>query len=160
MSYKAYSEAEIAEALVKLAINKNDFDKTSAETGISTGSLKRWSKMQRNDSVPVLIEDTIKMLLLNIPDKISGHDWAITLGILLDKYLLINGAPTQRTESINHSVSELTDDEYQRELEAAQESIRRLSQGAGTSEDANVADGVGQTVVDALHQSDIPGVQA
>lgn len=129
---KKYSEEEVAEAMVVLAANHNDYKKTSEQLGIGVTTLVRWSGDARDDSVPDLVEGVIKHLLTNIPDKMTGHDWAVTVGILLDKYLIFTGGPTARTENINtNSVSNLNDREYNEQLRSAEEAVRRLSGGAG-----------------------------
>ena len=50
-------------------------------------------------------------MLLVIPDSWSGTDWAIALGILMDKWLLLQGQPTNRTETIFTALEQMPDDE-------------------------------------------------
>jgi len=94
----AYSDLEQAEAMIRLAVNKGDYDKTAVDTGVSRSTLLRWSKMTPKKGVSELLERAIERLLMVIPDKMNGDQWAIALGILLDKWLLVQGQATSRTE--------------------------------------------------------------
>lgn len=113
MAYKYYSDAEITEALIKLAINKYNYEMTASDTGISVKTLRRWARMPQKKGVPELLERAIERMLMNIPTNWSGHDWAVALGILMDKWLLVQGKATSRTETIARrlgvSVDELDD---------------------------------------------------
>src|SRR5512138_1877724 len=100
MGYRDYSETEVAEALIKLAVNKYDYKKTAQATGISVRTLRRWDKLAPKKGVPDLLERAIERLLMVIPSDFNGSNWAITLGILLDKWLLMSGKPTSRAENI------------------------------------------------------------
>ena len=126
----AYSDGEKAEALIRLAVNRYDFDKTAKETKISAKTIRRWDKSVPKKSVSDLLDRAITRLLMSIPQTMTGQEWAIALGILLDKWLLTQGEPTARTESIERRVSELTDDEYE---ELLAESRRILDRGRGSS---------------------------
>lgn len=95
----AYSDAEVTEALIKLAINKYDYDKTAEDTGISSRTLKRWDNNATKKGIPELLERAIERMLMNIPADWRGNDWAVALGILMDKWLLVHGKATNRTES-------------------------------------------------------------
>ena len=105
----AYSDVERAEALVILATNRYDFAKTAKTTGISVRSLKYWVKSAPKCTVPDLLERAIQRLLMVIPANMNGHDWAIALGILMDKWLLLQGMPTQRTEGIWKRIEQMND---------------------------------------------------
>jgi len=136
MGRKGYSADEISLALVKLAVNGGDLDKTAAETGISRMTLYRWKKNQAPsemaDSIGEKVELVIKHLLDHPPEKMSGRDWAIALGILMDKYLIMQGSATSRTENINiNENNEQTQDdrEFFDELSKANSAIDRLSDG-------------------------------
>lgn len=113
MAYKDYSDVEITEALIKLAINKYNYEMTASDTGISVKTLRRWARMPQKKGVPELLERAIERMLMNIPANWSGHDWAVALGILMDKWLLVQGKATSRTETIARrlgvSVDELDD---------------------------------------------------
>lgn len=126
----AYSEFEQAEALVALALNRYDYEKTSAELGISVKTLRRWDKCAPKKGVFELLERAIEQLLMRIPEKMSGEEWGIALGILLDKWLLLQGQPTARTESIAKQISQLTDDEYRAAIAEAE---RILAESTGGS---------------------------
>lgn len=131
----AYSDAEIAEALVKLAVNKYAFQITADEVGVPVQTLRRWNKKVPKKGVGDLLERAIQRLLMVIPDNMSGRDWAITLGILLDKWLLLQGEPTERTENLYNVFGALTDDERQAVIAEAQETIGRFSAGGDFGSD-------------------------
>jgi hypothetical protein len=111
MGYKKYSDQQIAETMIILAVNRYDFDKTAEQTGISKSTLKRWGKLEPKKTVPDLLDRAIERMLMVIPENWNGKDWAIALGILLDKYQLLRGEPTQRTESIMKFLENLPDEE-------------------------------------------------
>ena len=97
MGYKKYSEAQIAEALIRLAINKYDYNKTSEQVSIPSRTLRRWDKDVTKKGVPELLERAIERMLMVIPANMKGSDWAIALGILMDKWLLMQCQATSRT---------------------------------------------------------------
>lgn len=107
----AYSDAEITEAMIRLAINKYDYELTSSQLGISDRTLRRWDNSATKKGVPQLLERAIERMLMVIPEKWTGHDWAISLGILLDKYQLLRGEPTERTENIFTQLQKLPESE-------------------------------------------------
>lgn len=94
----AYSDAEVTEAMIRLAVNKYDYDKTAEQVGVSAKTLQRWDKNVAKKGVPELLERAIERLLMVIPEKMDGNAWSIALGILIDKWLLIQGQATSRTE--------------------------------------------------------------
>jgi hypothetical protein len=94
----AYSDAEVTEAMIRLAVNKYDYEKTAEQVGCTSRSLRNWEKSFPKKSVPDLLERAIERLLMVIPEKMDGNTWAVTLGILIDKWLLIQGQATSRTE--------------------------------------------------------------
>ena len=128
----AYSDVEKAEALIRLAVNRYDLDRTARETGVSRSSLKRWLKNEPKKSVFELLERAIERLLMNIPTAMTGQEWAIALGILLDKWLLAQGEPTSRAETIERRIGDLSDDEYDQLLSQAR-SILDEATGGGAA---------------------------
>ena len=125
----AYSDAEVTEALIKLAINKYDYDKTASDLGISVKSLRRWDKNAPKKAVPELLERAIERLLMNIPANWKGEDWAIALGILMDKWLLVQGRATSRTETLLKSIQDLPENEYQDVLAEAERILAEANSG-------------------------------
>ena len=111
MAYKQYSDAERMEAIIRLAINKYDYEKTASQLGINERTLRRWDKVVPKKGIPELLDRAIERMLLVIPDSWSGTDWAIALGILMDKWLLLQGQPTNRTETIFTALEQMPDDE-------------------------------------------------
>ena len=132
----AYSHVEVAEAIIRLAVNHYDFDKTSEELGVSVSTLKRWAKNEPKKGTLELLERAAQRMLMVIPTEWKGHDWAVTIGILIDKIQLMQGKPTERTESIIQGLRELSDDERETVLEEARELIRELGRtSAGRESD-------------------------
>ncbi|GAB4514055.1 MAG: hypothetical protein Kow0047_25800 [Anaerolineae bacterium] len=124
----AYSDAEKAEALIRLALNNYNYQRTSEETGISVMTLRRWNKTVPKKGVAELLERAVERLLMAIPEDLSGRDWALALGILLDKWLLAQGQPTARSESVLRQVRDLSDDQYYAVIAEAE---RILAEAAG-----------------------------
>ena len=126
MAYKKYSDNQITESVIRLAVNKYDYELTSEQLGIPSRTLRRWDKDVTKKGVPELLERAIERMLTAIPANWSGHDWAIALGILMDKWLLLQGEPTERTENWVKHFEELTDDERHAVIEEAQELVASL----------------------------------
>jgi hypothetical protein len=109
MAYKQYCDLERDEALILLAVNRYNVLKTSEQTGISRNTLKKWSKERPKKEVPALLERAIERLLMVIPSNMDGRDWAVALGILMDKWLLVHGKATQRTENLVEFIQQMPD---------------------------------------------------
>lgn len=129
----AYSDAEVAEALIRLAANKYDYQKTADDLSLNIRTLRTWEKRFPKKGVADLLERAIERLLMAIPTDMKGNDWAIALGILMDKWLLVQGKATQRTETIDKTIGEMKDDEYERVLEEAETIIREAQSGSAHS---------------------------
>jgi len=122
----SYSDAFRSEAVIKLMINRYDYNKTAAEFKIPERTLRNWEKDFPKKGIGDLLDRAIERLLSNIPEFKRGSDWAIALGILLDKWLLMQGEPTQRTESFVRTFGELTDAERTAVVEEAERIIASL----------------------------------
>jgi len=129
MSYRTYNDIEISETLIKLAVNQYNYAMTSSDTGISIRTLKRWAKMPQKKGIPELLERAIAKLLIAIPADFSGQHWAITLGILIDKWLLMSGKPTSRAENITKKFGGLSEDEFTDVINEANEIITQAASG-------------------------------
>jgi len=136
MARKGYSETYKAECLIVLAMNRYDYDKTALETGVSAGSLRNWDKTFPKHTVPALLERAIERMLMLIPDKFEGKDWSVSLGILIDKWLLWKGMPTARMENILKNVAGLREDEYADVLEEAERIIAEADRGSSDFSDS------------------------
>jgi hypothetical protein len=132
----AYSDAEVTEAMIRLAVNKYDYEKTAEQTGVNERTLRRWDKNATKKGVPELLERAIERLLMVIPSDMKGNDWAVTLGILLDKWLLIQGEPTNRTESLIRGLKEVTPDDRDAIIREAERIIAEAIGGGNTSGDS------------------------
>ena len=122
-----YSDAQRAAALVLLAKNKNNYAKTAKESGVSVRTLKTWNTTAPKKDVFELLTEAIARLFQLMPEKWEGRDWGIALGIMLDKWLLAQGEPTSRTESIVHGFRGLDEGERSAVVERARELIGELS---------------------------------
>ena len=111
MGYRKYSESEKAEALIKLAFNKYDYQKTSDDTNISVKTLRRWDKDVPKKGVIDLLERALERILMAIPGDLKGTSWATAFGILFDKWLLGHGKATSRHENITTWLQNIPDDE-------------------------------------------------
>lgn len=120
MAYKNYTDGEQSEAMIRLAINRYDYYTTSNQTGISVKTLRRWDKDAPKKSVADLLDRAIERMLSVIPQNMTGNEWAIALGILLDKWLILQGEPTSRNENINTQLDNLDADEYERVVAEAE----------------------------------------
>lgn len=70
-----------------------------AET-ISSSEVVAWFRNNDDMTVPEILEAAIRWTLDHAPKDFDPRQWAITMGILMDKWLLINNKPTQRLEQI------------------------------------------------------------
>jgi len=137
----AYSDAQRMEAMIRLAINKYNYDLTADQMGITARTLRNWEKNFPKKGVPELLDRAIERMLMSIPDKWGGQDWAIALGILMDKWLLVHGQPTSRIENIFNQLEKLSNDELDtiiREFETA--ASRGLSGESDQGKPQQVAD--------------------
>lgn len=127
MAYKGYNDGEVSEALIRLAINKYDYDKTAKDTGISTKTLRRWDKLAPKKGLSELLERAIERMLMVIPQTMTGQDWAIALGILMDKWLLIQGLPTARTEEVLKRLNDMGEYDVNAVLDEAEKILSTAS---------------------------------
>lgn len=125
MAFKDYDDTDKAEALFALAVNRYDYAKTAQECGVSIKTLRRWDKDAPKKGVGELLERAIERLLSAVPTDLTGDKWAITLGILMDKWLLMQGEPTSRTETIARDVERLTPTERDAVIADARAIIER-----------------------------------
>jgi len=119
----AYSDALKTEAIIRLAINKFDYEKTAQQMQVTSRSLRNWERNFTKKGIPELLNRAIERMLMVIPETWSGHDWAIAIGILMDKWLLLQGEPTQRTENLINTFEALSDDDRRAIVEEAQKII-------------------------------------
>lgn len=98
---KYHNEFEQAAGLILLAQNGNDYEATAKQIGVSIDTLLYWQKKSsdKKEALPILLEAAIKKMLDMMPDKWTGNSWAVAFGIMMDKWLLVNGQPTARTEN-------------------------------------------------------------
>ena len=78
---------------------------------MSSRSIRSWEKKFTKNAIPELLDRAIERMLMRIPDNWTAKDWAVALGILLDKYQLLRGEPTQRSETLLRYLESLPDEE-------------------------------------------------
>lgn len=109
-----YSDLEKSEALLRLAINKGDIQKTSDELGITRRTLRRWANTSTNrPGITQLLERALDRILMQVPENMNGRDWAVAVGILFDKWLLSRGEPTARLEMITNALPGVSPEEVE-----------------------------------------------
>ena len=126
----AYSPVEKLEVLIKLAVNKYDFSMTASDTGIPERTLRRWANRKNvqidiKRDIPGLLERAIERMLINIPENWTAHDWAVAVGILYDKWLLLQGKPTDKIEYLIKQIEGIPNDELERLFTEFQEAASR-----------------------------------
>ena len=135
-----YTDEFKGECLVQLAVNKFDYEKTAEQMGVSTKSLRRWAINIPKRSVPEMLERAIMQMLSRIPESFRGDDWGVTVGILFDKWLLVQGRATSRNETVTKDITgtidELNEDEVNGVIDAAREIIAE-SKGSRASADSH-----------------------
>lgn len=136
----AYSEGEKAEALVRLAATGHDFEAVSAEVGIPARTLRRWSKppedgdvegarWRRNATVADLLGAALEKVLAAVPEDLSGVAWATTVGILVDKWLALQGLGAHGDQPLfefGMRITGMSDEEYWRVLREAERRFEDL----------------------------------
>lgn len=133
-----HSDFEKAAGIMLLSVNKNDYAKTAEMLGVSEQTVRDWEKLNltKNLAIPVMLEIAIKKLLEMMPTTWNGNSWAVAFGILMDKWLLVNGQPTERTENLVSGVNELPTDERDAVIREAESIIQRaISRGSSSSMD-------------------------
>lgn len=135
----AYSDAEVGEAMIRLAINKFDYNLTAEQLHISAKTLRRWDTNVPKKRIPELLERTIERMLMIIPEKWNGQDWAIAIGILIDKWQLVRGEPTSRAETIFRNLELMSDDELDKLYAEFETAARRGVAGAGGESQAQAS---------------------
>jgi len=130
---KHHDEFERMAGVILLAKNGNDATKTAEQLGIHESTLFRWvaESESKKEAIPILLENAIRKLLEMMPDKWTGNTWAVAFGILMDKWLLVNGQPTQRTENTTmiSELDNLSDKEKDSVLAEAERIIREAVSG-------------------------------
>jgi hypothetical protein len=135
---KQHSEYEQAAGLILLATNGNDYEATAKQLGIHVDTLYKWQKnsSSKKEALPILLEEAIKKMLEMMPDKWTGNSWAIAFGIMMDKWLLVNGQPTARTETMFSEIDNLSETEKESVLAEAERIIRQANSGGPNSQEA------------------------
>jgi hypothetical protein len=129
----AYSDAFVTEALIRLAVNKYDYKKTAEQLLIPEMTLRRWesNKNVTKKGIPELLDRAIERMLMVIPDKWDGNSWAIALGILIDKWLLLQGEPTSRSESLIRGMQEVSQNDRDAIIQEAERILAAVRARSG-----------------------------
>lgn len=144
----AYSNAVKAEALVRLAATGNDYDGVAKEMGIGRRTLVRWSMASVKNgaemaskkgaiSVIDLVAAALEKVLAAVPDDLPGVAWATTVGILVDKWLVLQGLnqPAAEWQAFAMRVRGLGDEQYWRVLREAERLFGDIVAGVGDEGD-------------------------
>lgn len=134
---KYHSDYEKAAGVLLLSINQNDYAKTAEMLGVTSVTIHNWEKetLSKKLAIPQMIEIAIHKLLENMPTTWTGNSWAVAFGIMMDKWLLVNGQPTERKESILANVDELPEDKKDAVIAEAERIIAEAtSRGTHTEE--------------------------
>jgi hypothetical protein len=99
-----WSEEVKTKTIELVALRGGDTKSVSEETGVPEPTIKRWMMKPADRTIPELLEAAIRQMFENMPDAFSAKEWSIALGILMDKYLLMTGAATSRTETITRTL--------------------------------------------------------
>ena len=119
----AYSDGFKTEAMIRLAINHFDYALTAEQMGCTVRTLRNWEKNFPKNNVTDLLDRAIVRMLSIIPKDMSGHDWGVALGILMDKWLLLQGEATSRHENINTVLDNLSESDYENVVAEAERII-------------------------------------
>lgn len=126
MATREYTDVMRTEAMILLAVHHYDFDAVSQIMKVPPKVLRRWNReVSAEAQIPIkdLLERAIRQLLGHMPENMSGKDWGVALGILMDKYLLMSGLPTSRTQILGKGFFGLNDNELSLVLTEAERII-------------------------------------
>src|SRR5574339_706823 len=141
LGQKYASDFDKAASVMLLAKNKQNYALTADMLGVSEQTIRNWEKesLTKNEAIPVILENTIKKLLEMMPTKWTGNTWAVAFGILMDKWLLVNGQPTQRTvtESIFTELENLDEEEQSGIIREAERIIKEAASRGPAHPDAD-----------------------
>lgn len=140
----AYSDAKKTQAIILLATTGYDFEKVSNKMGIPEITLRRWGELQKNiDSeindrkkslpIPDMLEEAIKELLSMMPREWSGNSWGVAFGILVDKWLLMQGESTERKETILRGIENVEPEHRDEVIREAERILAEASGGGAAS---------------------------
>lgn len=103
------------------------------QLAIPPEDLERWFNNPSDIEVPEILQAAILWVLTHAPTDFDPRQWAIAMGVLLDKWLLINNKPTQRLEQILTGMlpSETSREEIDAIIREAQTIIRESAADSG-----------------------------
>lgn len=116
---REYSDDDRATGIALLQANSGNLSRTAKQLGVPRKTLAGWATVAQDENQPAPVEllalrqqkkallagsfrdlaAEIAGVLRTKLGSMSGRDLAIALGILTDKWQLLEGGPTQRTES-------------------------------------------------------------
>ena len=122
----------------KLIANGYDYERTAAETGVSIKTLRRASRRVPQKGLEERLQLAINHMLSIMPTSMSGRDWGITMGILVDKLLLLRGKATSRVEQTStiRGLDNVSDRERDAILAEADRIIAEAASGLTAEADA------------------------
>ena len=145
---KRYSDEFRQSAMAALAANDGNVWQTAKQIGIPVRTLQSWKMGEAHSELvttcqpkkielAAAIKETMWMLLSTTEPKARKaplKDVGIVFGIMAEKYLLLMGQPTD----IRKSVSDLNDDDLNREIQNRERTLR-ITPGEGNPHEKNGA---------------------
>jgi len=113
-SMEHFSQGEIVQFMLHLALHEYNYSTTSAEYGVPIRYLKYWSNSADIERpIGPLIERAIEKLLLKVPAHEFPREWADSLTALIKQWVVIQEQMYKRTElllgmSTDINLSQLT----------------------------------------------------
>lgn len=141
MDRKQWTDQDKATALAALDANNGNVNRTAKQLHIAESTLRSWTNGRgTNSDVAVLhevkkgeladrLEEIAHRILNTLPDKLKDanvQQLATALGIVLDKKQLLEGKPTERTETIDTT---LDNDERLKRINSLLERARARRDG-------------------------------
>lgn len=119
-----YSQSEIVQMLLHLALNEYTYSLTAAEFGVPIQFLKFWST-QTNIERPIgpLVERAIEKLLIHPPEFISAAEWTDAVSTLILRWVTIQEQMIKRTEIIMGQVGDMDISQFTRIVDVAESLI-------------------------------------
>jgi hypothetical protein len=110
----AYGDGQKAEVLAILASNGGRLRQTARQTGVAESTLRLWASdgrvtscaQKKSEDLADRMEALTHAIVDMMPEKLQAanlRDLAVTLGIIVDKMLLLRGQPTERIHTSGDS---------------------------------------------------------
>jgi hypothetical protein len=138
MARRRYTDEDRSTALVVLAANGGNIERTARELGIPRTTLQRWDQgtahpeaaanaAPKKEALANLLEGLVYDALGVLPGNLASanaRQLMTIAAVAVDKMLLLRGLPTQINQ---HDLSALSDDDLDRELAAAETALAQAA---------------------------------